>query len=141
MTGEDRQRAQEETSDTEGTGSGWITLSAAWDRLLPLSPISAKAAELLAEIRAERTSDFADNWTQEDTANLAIEITLSDAGLSGALTFRGIGQDRRRRDIPAAYFSDRAVPFYTTHRGIDPDDDRISFVPLHDIHDEAWTLR
>lgn len=137
MTGEEVPTGREETSDTEGIG-GWITLGAAWVRLLPLPPVSSKAAELLAEICVDGTSDYAENWTQEDTANLATEITLSEAGLSGELTFRGIGQDGRRRNIPAAYFSDRAVPFYTTHRGIDPDDDRISFVPLHDLHDEAW---
>lgn len=110
-------------------GRAAVTLGEAWEHLLLIPPVQAKAEDLRTELP---------DWDNDDLLALALEIILNDAALTGHFLFRGSGPDRRRVDIPATYFDSSRVRGFTSHRGFDPECDEITFAPLHDEQDDAF---
>lgn len=111
-------------------GRSSVLLSELWWYALQLSEVR--------EIAEDVRRDLPGEWTDNDAQALALEILLSNAGLDGRLRFSGISRDGDRVSIPSTYFNPQLRHGYTSHRGFNPETNEVSFVPVHDVHDEVF---
>lgn len=111
-------------------GRSSVLLGELWGYALQLS----KVREIAEDVRRELPSE----WTDNDAQALALEILLSNAGLDGRLRFSGISRDGDRVSIQSTYFNPQLRHGQTSHRGFNPETNEVSFVPVHDVHDEVF---